>query len=316
MLPTALPYHTPAQLSRAFFVRRQRTGRQRQNGNPTPRPPQGGSTTSEGSSKAARQFVGSQKTAQQGLTTTQGCGIMWVLPRRAARESDRTSKRVSPQGLALFLFRPGRAPDAAPARGLLGYHGKRDGVRAYPFPPGAAGAAPASRCGPSPALACWPRWRAGRRQAPPSFQTAARAAAGRAPAVARAACLASSQPLAGRASPGLDPGPGVCRFASSVLVARGPPYDGGPAHSSACAPVAWHVAPVSRGLRSAPPALAGPYAASRAGPGASAGCGSSLSALLAALPALRCGVRICQRRAGAVVCPEGKPTACRAWRGV
>ena len=144
----------------------------------------------------------------------------------------------------------------------------------------------------------------------------ARAAAGRAPAVARAACLASSQPLAGRASPGLDPGPGVCRFASSVLVARGPPYDGGPAHSSACAPVAWHVAPVSRGLRSAPPALAGPYAASRAGPGASAGCGSSLSALLAALPALRCGVRICQRRAGAVVCPEGKPTACRAWRGV
>lgn len=107
----------------------------------------------------------------------------------------------------------------------------------------------------------------GSAQAPPSFQTAARAAAGRAPAVARAACLASSQPLAGRASPGLDPGPGVCRFASSVLVARGPPYDGGPAHSSACAPVAWHVAPVSRGLRSAPPALAGPYAASRAGPG-------------------------------------------------
>lgn len=156
----------------------------------------------------------------------------------------------------------------------------------------------------------------GSAQAPPSFQTAARAAAGRAPAVARAACLASSQPLAGRASPGLDPGPGVCRFASSVLVARGPPYDGGPAHSSACAPVAWHVAPGYRGLRSAPPALAGPYAASRAGPGASAGCGSSLSALLAALPALRCGVRICQRRAGAVVCPEGKPTACRAWRGV
>lgn len=180
MLPTALPYHTPAQLSRAFFVRRHRTGRQRQNGNPTPRPPQGGSATSEGSSKAARQFVGSQKTAQQGLTTTQGCGIMWVLPRRAARESDRTSKRVSPQGLALFLFRPGRAPDAAPARGLLGYHGKRDGVppaakqqpaphglRAYPFPPGAAGAAPASRCGPGPALACWPRWRAGRRKRRP-----------------------------------------------------------------------------------------------------------------------------------------------------
>lgn len=114
MLPTALPYHTPAKLSRAFFVRRHRTGRQRQNGNPTPRPPQGGSATSEDSSKAARQFVGSQKTAQQGLTTTQGCGIMWVLPRRAARESDRTSKRVSPQGLALFLFAPAGRPMQRP----------------------------------------------------------------------------------------------------------------------------------------------------------------------------------------------------------
>ncbi len=76
MLPTALPYHTPAKLSRAFFVRRHTTGQQRQGSSPTPRPPQGGSAPRRCGGKASRQFIGIQKTAQQHLTTTNGCGTV------------------------------------------------------------------------------------------------------------------------------------------------------------------------------------------------------------------------------------------------
>lgn len=48
----------------------------------------------------------------------------------------------------------------------------------------------------------------GAARAPPFIQTAAMAAAGRAAAVARAACLRQANPLRGRASPGLDPAAG------------------------------------------------------------------------------------------------------------
>ena len=73
MLPTALPYHTPAKLSRAFFrsAAHNRAATARQQPHPPPAP--GRERTSEGSSKAARQYIGIQKTEMQVLTTTAGC---------------------------------------------------------------------------------------------------------------------------------------------------------------------------------------------------------------------------------------------------
>ena len=104
MLPTALPYHTPAKLSRAFFVRRHTAGRQQQGSSPTPRPPQGGSATSgvwrQGNPAVYRHpknctaTLDNNKRLWYSIGATDG---VW-------RESVRTSKRANPQGLALFLF--------------------------------------------------------------------------------------------------------------------------------------------------------------------------------------------------------------------
>src|SRR5699024_6067282 len=61
MLPTALPYHTPAKLSRAFFVRRHTAGRQQQGSNPTPRPPQGGSAPRRAAARRPGSISASKK---------------------------------------------------------------------------------------------------------------------------------------------------------------------------------------------------------------------------------------------------------------
>lgn len=200
MLPTALPYHTPAKLSRAFFVRRHTAGRQQQDSSPTPRPPQGGRRTSEGGTRERPHFKEGQ-------------------PARAGPLS----------------FRPGRAPDTAPARGLLGCHGKNGwgapccqaAARTprpvgLPLPTRAAG----RRAG-SVRFAHSTKVPRGAARAPPFIQTAAIAAAGRAAAVARAACLRQANPLRGRASPGLDPAAGRVPVRALVLVAPAPPYEGG-----------------------------------------------------------------------------------------
>ena len=98
-----------------------------------------------------------------------------------ATEEGGTRKRLhfkegQPARAGPLSFRPGRAPDAAPARGLLGCHGKRDGVppaakqqpaphglRAYPFPPARLSAAPVPFASLTPQ-----RCRAGRHERRPS----------------------------------------------------------------------------------------------------------------------------------------------------
>lgn len=159
------------------------------------------------------------------------------------------------------------------------------GLRAYPFPPARLGAAPASRCGPKrPLLAGLGGARVGAK-APPSFQTAALGGGW--------ACASRSThqaPPPGRSRLRRCPcgaawprGLAACSIAASVLGCNRPPYEGGP--FAALGPLRQspaRCAGACRCGRSAPPALAGQYAPSRAGPGASAGCGSSLSALLAA----------------------------------
>ena len=159
------------------------------------------------------------------------------------------------------------------------------GLRAYPFPPARLGAAPASRCGPKrPLLAGLGGARVGTK-VPPSFQTAAFGGGW-----ARASRSTHQAPPPGRSRLLRCPcgaawprGLAARSVAASVLGCKRPPYEGGP--FAALGPLRQspaRCAGACRCGRSAPPALAGQYAPSRAGPGASAGYGSSLSALLAA----------------------------------
>ena len=142
-----------------------------------------------------------------------------------------------------------------------------------PFPPARLGAAPVPFASLTPQM-----WRAGRRQAPPSFQTAAKGGGW-----ARASRCTARQPLQGLppASPvafaSLAKPVGLCRSLRRCSVATGPRMMVGRLSPSACGTRAGHHAPGTGALRSAPPALAGQNVASRAGPGASAGCGASLS---------------------------------------
>lgn len=114
MLPTALPYHTPAKLSRAFFVRRHTTGQQRQGSSPTPRPPQGGSATSGVWRQGKPAVYRHPKNCTAALDNNKRLWYSIGATDGVWRESVRTSKRANPQGLALFLFAPAGRPMQRP----------------------------------------------------------------------------------------------------------------------------------------------------------------------------------------------------------
>lgn len=104
MLPTALPYHTPAKLSRAFFVRRHTTGQQRQGSSPTPRPPQGGGATSGVWRQGKPAVYRHPKNCTAALDNNKRLWYSIGATDGVWRESVRTSKRANPRGLALFLL--------------------------------------------------------------------------------------------------------------------------------------------------------------------------------------------------------------------
>lgn len=114
MLPTALPYHTPAKLSRAFFVRRHTTGQQRQGSSPTPRPPQGGSATSGVWRQGKPAVYRHPKNCTAALDNNKRLWYSIGATDGVWRESVRTSKRANPRGLALFLFAPAGRPMQRP----------------------------------------------------------------------------------------------------------------------------------------------------------------------------------------------------------
>ena len=117
MLPTALYYTTPGQLSRGFFRRRPGTGQQRQQPHPPPAP--GRERTSEGGSKAARQFIGIQKTAPQALTTTVGCDTVRVHRRGRHARASALQRGPTRKGWPSF-FSPRQGARCSARTGLAG----------------------------------------------------------------------------------------------------------------------------------------------------------------------------------------------------
>ena len=326
MLPTALPYHTPAKLSRAFFVRRHTTGQQRQGSNPTPRPPQGGSALG-GRQQGARQFIGIQKTAPQALTTTVGCDTVRVHRRGRHARASALQRGPTRKGWPSF-FSPRQGAQCSARTGLAGLS-RRKGWGAPCCQAAARTPRPAGL--PLPTPRGWAPRRSvrfahstnvARGSAPGAAlfpDRRPRAAAGRAPAVAQPGSLCKAfRRLRRWLSPALQ-SPSACAGPlRRCSVATGPRMMVGRLSPSACGTRAGHHAPGTGALRSAPP---GPRWPERGQPepgrGPSAGCGASLSRR--SLPPCPPCTAVCAsahaaRRA--VVCPRASQPPDAPKRGV
>lgn len=204
------------------------------------------------------------------------------------------SKRPGPQGLGLFCCCAGTCPTTShpttPGKWqgcpLLAYASSPHpaALAGLPFPPGAAG-----RRACPPLRADGPCLRAsvarGSARCAALFPDRRTAAAGRAPAVARTVTRRKAAAAYGGALRAALPRASAARSAaSSVLVVRAPPYDGGRAHFLGLRP-----RPTWAGACVAPPR---PCAARRAGPGAAPWCPGAPTGAARA-PGLRCGGRIC-----------------------
>ena len=133
MLPTALPYHTPAKLSRLFSFGGTEPGRQRRSSNPTPRPPQGGSATSGAWRQGNPAVYQHPKNCTAALDNNKRLWYSIDATDGVWRESDRTSKRANPRGLALFLFL--RSTRTAPLRNTYGRSWRTAEMLHPPNPP-------------------------------------------------------------------------------------------------------------------------------------------------------------------------------------
>lgn len=223
MLPTALYYTTPGQLSRGFFRRQPGTGRQRQQPHPPPAP--GRVRTSEGTGQAGPNSSGSGNSPRHwgGLTTARRCATIQE-HRRWGRASGHFKRGPARKGWPSFFVAWQREVAGVPPAAQWQPPAPR-GPTGLPFPPCAAGrracSAPCGRFasvarGSARCAALFPDRRHGGGWARASRSAHHPPAQGRS-RLRRCPCGAALRRLLAARS-----------VAASVLLGPRPPYGGGP----------------------------------------------------------------------------------------